>query len=177
MSYQIGNILVINQKGFDMNANKEMNNAGGSVVINVDFAVAECILQDDSQWGLTVIGKRGNNPLCLKSDCLVIKKWLSSGIIPQSTDHFIAYVNAGFQSFLAYRIDREGEKDIRVFPIEFLSRQEKIHSLISLSIPGILAVCLAPIIWRSHERATKGRSYAYLESFCGYLQDRLRPLN
>lgn len=143
-------------------------------VLNADFAVVECLLQDDPKWGANVLEMSGEYDWRVKLLRRQSIGWNSSRIIPETTDHFIAFATIGKRSFLAYQIERESDQNIRVTPIGYVPVGIKVFTAFVLTLLYILPVILSPFIWKLHKIAILRSSKIHLDAFCRYLHDRLR---
>lgn len=142
-------------------------------LVHADFAVIECLLQDDRTWGAKVLEQSGEIPYRVKLVQIQNTIWVRCGIIPQSSEHFIAAGLLGRRSFLAYSIDKQKDGCTRITPTGFIPRWARLFSAVPLALMGVVPVVLSPLIWKWHEALTLRRSKLYLPAFCLYLRERL----
>lgn len=144
-------------------------------ILNADFAVVECLLQDDIKWGAKVLELSGEYGWLVKLVRLQSRGWYSSRILPESPEQFIAHGTIGKRSFLVYKIQRENDDCIRVTPIGYVSLGIKIFMMFVLALLFILPVFLSPLIWKVSELMILRSSRIYLSAFCLYLRKGLSP--
>ena len=137
-----------------------------------DFAVIECILQDDRHWAASVLEQADTKPRIVEW----VQVWNNinpSRIIPKSVEHFIAVGPVGKHQTLSYQVDRLDEDSVKITPIAYLEPGNKIRIVIILALFYVLPALFSPLVWRNYAETNLKVSRYYLSSFCYYLETRL----
>lgn len=146
--------------------------AGEPVTLCVEFAVVQCLLQDDADWGAEVL-RRGGYPAFYWQVASRSSRWSPSKIIPHTRNKFTAYGSGSKWLTLAYRIERTGEDCIRITSVPHLAAWGKILSAVILAFLGGWTVLLAPLVWDLLAMRNAYISRQLLPAFCRYLYDEL----
>lgn len=139
--------------------------------LKADFAVVECLLQEDAQWGAKIMELAGKPAWQVKLIRLLNWGWNKSRIIPETTERFIAVGAIGKRTFLTYQIDKLDNSSIQVTPIGFVPRHIKLWTAAILMLAFVVPLLLTPLVWKLHEVSNKRNSKLHLDAFCGYLKD------
>ena len=138
--------------------------------VKTDFAVVECLLQDDPRWGAKVMELAGEPKWRVKLVHSLSRGWNASRIVPDTAERFIAVGTIGKRTFLTYQIDKVDDRTIRVTPIGYVPRHIKIWTAMILLVAFVFPVLLAPLVWKLHEVMNQRKSKLHLDAFCGCIQ-------
>ena len=142
-------------------------------LVKIDFSTALAILQDDPGWGVKVLRKHGSSGWFQ-----TISQWQSglipSGIQPIDQNSFWALGAAGRKYWLAYKIWKTGEGQIRVEPAAYLHLRKKVLLLLALGWLHSWFALLAPPFWLWIDYRNRCMARKYLPAFCAYLESRLK---
>lgn len=143
----------------------ELDARTGTALVNTDFAVVQCLLQDDTAWGTETLRLAG------------IPKWIwqtfawagriyPAKMLPGTRKMFWAQFGAG-RPALAYRIERVADGRISVTPSAPIGSKGRWMLLLGMGV-------LMPLFLYASSRQVTQRSALMLPAFCAYLQGRLQ---
>lgn len=141
-------------------------------VLQGDFPVIECILQDETDWSARVLSCADTKPRVVEW-IRVVSRLNPSHIRPKSPDKFLAVGSLGKKQCLAYEVTRIDESQVQITPVAYLPIRAKIGIAILLALCYLLPVVFAPFVWRKNAQRNLKLSRYYLNSFCHYLDNRL----
>lgn len=147
-----------------------------SALMEADFAVVVCLLQDDRHWGANLLDLAGEYAWRVKLLRMVTSRVLPSGIRPKTTEAFTAYGVTGKRTFITYEVQKVDDHSIRITPVGYVPRAYKIISTVGLAIPFIIPALLAPLTWKVYNQAILRLSKMYLDVFCRYIENGLNPV-
>jgi len=137
-----------------------------------DFAVIECILQDDRHWAASVLERADTKPRIV--EWVRVRNSINpSRIIPKSVEHFIAVGPVGKHQTLSYQVDRLDDDTVKITPIAYLEPGNKMRIVIVLALFYVLPALFSPLVWHKYAETNLKVSRYYLNSFCYYLENRL----
>lgn len=141
-------------------------------VLEGDFAVIQCILQDETDWSASVLDCADTKPQIVEW-IKVVNRLNPSHIRPDGPDQFLAVGALGKKQCLAYQVTRQDEAHVRITPVAYLPIKAKIIIAVMLALCYLLPVVFSPLVWRKYEQNNLKLSRYYLHSFCHYLENRL----
>jgi len=156
-----------------MKRNYEITGKNEQLIIDADFSVVECLLNDDHKWGAHVIEQAGEMDWKVKYVQLQSRAFYPSIVFPVNENQFSIFSIIGRHQFLAYRIDRLDTTRIQVVPIGQIPNRVKAISAASLAMMFIIPIVLSPLVWKIYEQTTLRNSKLYLDAFCRYLVKEL----
>jgi hypothetical protein len=141
-------------------------------VLEGDFAVIQCILQDEKDWSAGVLACADTKPRVVEW-IQVVNRLSPSYIRPEDQNQFLAVGSLGKKQCLAYQITRLDDNHVQITPAAYLPVSAKISIAVLLALCYLLPVLLSPIVWQKYAQRNLKLSRYYLHSFCHYLENRL----
>ena len=142
----------------------ELDDQRGVALVSADFAVVQCLLQDDESWGAETLRIAGI-PNWLRETFAWMGRLYPARMLPDSRQMFWAQFGAGSPA-LAYRIERAAEDQIRVVPSAPIGARGRWMLLLGMGL-------LMPVLLATSSRQVRERSARMLPHFCEYLRSRL----
>jgi hypothetical protein len=148
----------------------EIHNQNQSATVIADFDAVRTRLQENPCWGAGVLQNAGKSAWRVFAARMYSRGPLGARIIDDGPDCVIAWGIIGRQSSLAYRIERERAKQVRITPLAYLERTRKTAMVVTLVLLFVLPVLLAPLLARLQEMRVLRASREYLPTFGRYLE-------
>lgn len=137
----------------------------GVALVDADFSVVQCLLQDDADWGVETLRYAGL-PSWLTQTFAWAGRLYPAKMLPRSRQMFWAQLGAN-RPALAYRIERAPGDRTCVIPSAPIEASGRWMLWLGMGM-------LMPVLLMARSRQVRLRSARMLPAFCQYLQARLQ---